>query len=227
MLRDPEAVATHVGALEPLAWLLDAALDGIALTQTGALNRALVRAAVERSPNWWNTERFGPPHREDEVRALCDVHDVARRMRLLRRRGRKLVLTRRGETLRRNPAALLRACVPHLLAAEGFEAAAQELTAAVVLSGDTTDRNLMEVTVHAAIVAEGWHADGAPPRVEDVAAAAGGLIRLTESLGLLEYEYEWDRESMTARRDLTPAPAGREALRLALRLRALGPARLP
>lgn len=214
------------GALEPLCWLLDAVVDGIALTQTGALNRALVRAAVERFPDWWDAELFGPPHREGEVFSLCEVHELARRMRLLRRRGRKLVLTTRGKALRGDRAALLHACAPDLLAADGFEAAAQELAAAVLLSRESVDRGKMDAAVHAAIVADGWTADGEAPRVEDVAGAAAGLIRLTDALGLVDYEYEYDREAGLARRDLTPAPAGREALRLALRSRAVAPARL-
>lgn len=230
LLREPEppsgAAATDEGALEPLAWLLDVAADGLGLTQTRALNRALVRAAVERFPRWWSADLFGPPHREDEVIALCEVHGLARGMRLLRRSGHKLVLTRRGEALRHDPAALLRASALHLLAGNGFEGAVQELAAAVLLGCETVDWSEMDAAVHAAIVADGWNSDGEPPGVRDVAGAAAGLIRVADALGLVHHEYEYDREARIARRDLTPTPAGREALRLALRSRALAPARL-
>jgi hypothetical protein len=57
-------------ALEPALWLLERAHHGIALTQTGALNRALVREAAERCPDWWDADLCGPPNREDEV-AVC------------------------------------------------------------------------------------------------------------------------------------------------------------
>lgn len=223
---EPAAGPPTSDVLEPLSWLLGAAADGIALTQTGALNRALVRSAVERFPDWWRAELFGPPHREDDVFALRELHELARRMRLLRRRGRKLVLTRFGAALREDPAALLRACVEQLLPADSFEGAVQELAAALLASRGTVDRGELEAAVHAAIVADGWHADGEPPDERDVAGAASGLLRLTEALGLVDYDYEWDRESAVARHDLTPAPVGREALRLALRSRALGPAKL-
>jgi hypothetical protein len=228
LLREPKpagAPSPDASAPEPLTWLLDAALDGIALTQTGALNRALVRAAVERFPDWWNAELHGPPHREDDVYSLRELHQLARRLRLLRRRGRKLVLTRRGEMLRRDPAGLFRACASQLIAVEGFDGAAQELAAAVLLSGETVDRDVLESAVHAAIVAEGWNAGGEPPAVYEVAGAAAGLLRLTEALGLIDYDYEYDRESGSARCELTSTAAGREALRLALRLRALRPVR--
>jgi hypothetical protein len=224
LLREPEPAGAP-GAPEPLTWLLDASLDGIALTQTGALNRALVRASVERFPDWWNAELHGPPHREDDVYFLCEVHELARRLRLLRRRGRKLVLTRRGEKLRWDPAALLRASAPQLIAAEGFEAAAQELAAAVLLSRETVDLDVLENDVHAAIVADGWNAGGEPPAIDDVAGAAAGLLRLTEALGLVDYHYDYDRDSGIARRELISTTTGREALRLALRSRAMGPAR--
>ncbi len=230
LLRGPEspggAAAMDREALEPLTWLLDVAAEGLALTQTGALSRALVRAAVERFPEWWsNADLFGPPYREGEVIALCEVHELVRRMRLLRRSGRKLVLTRRGETLRHDPEALLHAGAPHLLAGDGFEGTVQELAAAVLLSHETIDRHEMEAAVHAAIVADGWNTDGEPPWVEDVAGAAAGLIRVTDALGLVRYDHEYDHETGFTRRDLTLMRAGREALRLALRSRALAPAK--
>ncbi len=229
LLREPsqarEAPVIGEAPPAPLIWLLGAGVDGIALTQTGALNRALVRAAVERFPDWWETDLFGPPHREDEVSRLCELDDLARRMRLFRRSGRRLVLTKRGRAAYDEPAALLDEVAPHLLAAEGFGGAVQELAAALLLAGgDTVDCDQMERVVHAAIVAEGWSAAGEPPGVRDVAAAAFDLVRLTDALGLVAYEYEYDRESGSARRDLTVTPAARLALWLALRSRAVGPA---
>jgi hypothetical protein len=61
-------------AMEPLLWLLARLADGVKLTQTGALPRALVREAVERYPDWWDSEMFGPPHREAEVYPLEVLH---------------------------------------------------------------------------------------------------------------------------------------------------------
>lgn len=55
---EPELART---ALAPALWLLDRARDGIALTQTGALNRALVREVVERWPGWWTRGCSGRP----------------------------------------------------------------------------------------------------------------------------------------------------------------------
>lgn len=192
-----------------------------------AIVAPLVRAAVERFPGWWE-ERFGPPNREDEVSRLRGVDDLAHRMRLVRRRGRKLTLTARGRAACEEPAGLLQSLAPGLLPAEGFDAAVQELAAALLLRDQViVDADEMERAVHAAIVAEGWNASGEPPGLWDVAAVAFDLVRVADALGLIEYEYEYDRESGSARRHLTMAPDGREALRLALRARATGPTGWP
>ena len=87
---------TAAAALAPAIWLLERARDGLALTQTGALSRALVREAVERWPDWWDAELFGPPNQEAEIVPLLHLHDLLRRMHLLRRTGRRLVATSRA-----------------------------------------------------------------------------------------------------------------------------------
>jgi hypothetical protein len=96
-------------ATAPARWLLDAAADGgVALTQTNALARAVVREAAERWPGWWNADLFGPPHREADMAVLEALHEGLRRLRLVRRRGRKLHAAVRGRELAEDPTALLR-----------------------------------------------------------------------------------------------------------------------
>ncbi len=217
----PEPPPDADGLLRTLIWLLAQGEEGIGLTQTGALNRALVRASVERFPAWWRME-MGPPHREDEVTGLCEVHDLARRTRLLRRTGRTLATTKRGRSLLRDPVALRAAVAPHLLTPDGFAGAVQELAAAALLDGGpVVDRDEFLARVHAAIVADGWNAAGEPPDVRDVHVYAWNAIRPAEALELLTYEHEYDRETHISRGELTVTPAGREALRLALRARAV------
>jgi hypothetical protein len=209
--------------MEPLAWLLEQTAGGIGLTQTGALNRALVRAFVERFPEAWREGRWGPPHREDEVAWLCELHDLARRMRVLRRSGRSVALTKRGEAMLSDRLALRDAVAPHLIADDGFAGAVQELAAAMLLGGGpAVDRDELVTRVHAAIVAEGWNAAGESPAAHDVSGCAWGLFRPTEALGLLAHDYEYERETQRARDELTLAPGGRETLLLALRARAAG-----
>ena len=206
----------------PLVWLLQQGVSGIELTQTGALNRALVRASVERFPAWWHAEVWGPPHREDEVSPLWEVHDLARRMRLLRKTGRRLALTKRGELLLGDPADLPDAVAPYLIAAEGFACAVQELAVAVLLAAEgSVDYDEMQARLHAAVVADGWNAAGESPDVHEVTAHAWGAIRLAEALELLGYEHEYNRATQSSRSELTLTPLGRELLGLALRSRVL------
>ncbi len=64
--------ADAADAIEPLLWLLEQLAAGVKLTQTGALPRVLVRAAVERYPDWWDTANVGPPTKKPSfTRWLC------------------------------------------------------------------------------------------------------------------------------------------------------------
>lgn len=117
---DPDGARS---ALEPTLWLLEQGNDGIGLTQTGALNRALVREVAERWPSWWEADLFGPPHREDDVTPLWELHQLLRELRLLRRKGRSVLTTKRGRELAGDPPALLEALATELLRGENFYAA--------------------------------------------------------------------------------------------------------
>lgn len=94
-------------AMEPLLWVLERLEGGIDLTQTGAFARSFVREAVERYPDWWRTDLFGPPYREAEIVPLEALHDIVRSLRLARRRGRRLHATKRARELRGRPTVLL------------------------------------------------------------------------------------------------------------------------
>lgn len=94
-------------AVEPLLWLLGRLADGVKLTQTGALPRALVREAVERYPDWWDTEAVGPPYREAEIYPLGVLHTIVDDLKLARRRSGVLKLSPGGRSLHANPSALL------------------------------------------------------------------------------------------------------------------------
>lgn len=212
------ASAAIEDALGPLIWLLGLASDGLDLTQTGALNRALVRAAVARYPQWWH-ELGDMPYREDEVAALCELHSRACRMRLLRRKGRKLFLTARGAALRDDPPALLEVCAANVLSSHPFEAAVQELAAALLIAEPELKWDELDVRVYAAIVDDGWNAAGEPPELGDVRWIIADLAGATRALGFLRLIGRHP-----APRRLVATEAGRLALRLALRALATGPA---
>lgn len=215
---DPDAARA---ALAPALWLLQLGTDGIALTQTGALNRALVRDAAGRWRGWWNAEIHGPPHRETDVSLLHELHHQLRRLRLLRRTGRRLVITARGRELLADPSGLLLAIANDLLASDDFRTACAELAVALLLAGFEADwAEPLAKRVRPAIVAEGWQSDGEPPGVRDVSWTIADFIRPATASGLIETrggDFPFHREP------LVPTRAGRPALIAALRARALAP----
>ena len=104
---NPPSRAESEEAVDPLLWLLEQLGNGVKLTQTGALPRALVRAAVERYPDWWNSS-VGPPYQEAELYQLCVLHDLIDALKLARRQRVTLHLTPKGRALRADPQRLLR-----------------------------------------------------------------------------------------------------------------------
>ncbi|MCU0282246.1 MAG: hypothetical protein MUE66_10670 [Acidimicrobiia bacterium] len=81
--------------LPPLRWLLERLAGGQTLTATGNLNLALVREAAAHF-RWWDDSLVGPPYWEDDVVLLRCIHDLAGRLKALRRSGKGLTLSPRG-----------------------------------------------------------------------------------------------------------------------------------
>jgi hypothetical protein len=211
--------------LHPALWVMDQALTGVALTQTGALNRGLVREIAERWPDWWAADLFGSPNREDDIPLLGELHDLLRRARLLRRTGRRLILTTRGHALAADPPELLRTLARSLLAGDTFDAACGELAVALILNGAVIDYTPhLADRLRPAIVAAGWQAGGEPPNREHVSWTIADLLRPAEALGLLA---PVPGDTRLRSGPLLLADVGRLALTDALRARAVGPANGP
>jgi hypothetical protein len=220
----PLDTAAASAALAPAVWLLMLGASGIALTQTSALNRALVRDAAERWPGWWNADIHGLPHRETDVTLLSELHALLRRLRLLRRRGRRLVTTARGHELRADPPSLMLTIATDLLAGDGFGAACAELAVALLLTGFEADwSEPLAEQVQPAIVADGWQSFGDPPSMHDVSWTIADFIRPATAAGLIERRGDFP----FSRRPIVLSPAGRAALIAALRARAPAPRKSP
>lgn len=80
-------------------WLLTKLSSGEKLTATKALNRALVRAAVDERPSWYKRELFGEPNREFDVPVLEQLHELILWFKLARRYKGTLVLSPAGRKL--------------------------------------------------------------------------------------------------------------------------------
>jgi Plasmid pRiA4b ORF-3-like protein len=187
MPESPQTASSAERATAPARWLLNAAAEGIPLTNTHALARAVVRGAAERWPDWWDAELFGPPNREADLTVLSELHEGLKRLRLVRRRGRRLYSTKRGKELARKPAALLSLLGTDLGRGDAFTDA---MAAAVIdLLETVEDASSDELcrAAHLAVVHEGWHsADGRPPEERDVGWVVGEVLRRGEAYGLFE-----------------------------------------
>jgi hypothetical protein len=207
-------------AVTPALWLLERGSDGIALTQTGALNRALVREAAERFPGWWDGAIYGPPHQEADLVLLEELHHEVRHLRLLRRTGRRLLITSRGRHMLADPPGLLSALARDLLTGADFRAACAELVVALLLAGYQADwSEPLAEAIQPTINAAGWRSNGEPPDVRAIAWTISDFIRPATACGLIEIQ---DR-SPRSREPLAITRAGRPALVAALRSRALAP----
>ena len=183
--------------LEPLLWLLDRGRDdGLQLTQTGALARAIVREAAERFPHWWDAELFGPPHQEAELVLLETLDALAREVGLLRKRKRRLLITARAKAILEEPATLIDAVAPHLYAGSPFEREVAELAGAVLLVKRKLTRDALAETVHDALH-EDWRAEGGPLEERDVERALAPFRHTMLALGALSDQP--DRECLSLR----------------------------
>lgn len=205
--RTPSRDAIETG-FGPLLWLLDQGPDGLPLTQTGALGQGVVREAAARFPGWWDAELFGAPQREAELALLEGLHALARRARLLRRRGRRLLPTRRARAALEDPDALLDAVAPHVIDGDPFEREVAELASAVLVDERRVERAALAAIIHGA-VAGNWRTADGPPTQDDVEVALTPFLHAAIGLGALSDRPDW--------RTLTLAEAGAELLARALR----------
>jgi hypothetical protein len=183
-MSDERVDSTEATALA--RWLLDGGLAGLGLTKTHALQRALVRDAAERWPQWWNHDLFGPPNREAELPVLEVTHVALREMRLLRRQRETLRTTAQGRALLADPDALLEALHDDISLGGDFQAAAWNSIEGVLHEYGPLPDEQLAVIVASLLRNEGWSESGGAPI--DPATLRGELqplLWLAEGYGLL------------------------------------------
>lgn len=188
-----------------LDWLLDEAREGLALTERGALSRALCVEIARRRPQWtWGK----PPRSETDVEHLHSLHGALRGSGLVRRRGHTLRATKRAGRL--SPAARRVQLLEHLLDGDPFYAAVAELTLAA-LAHDVSDTGAL---VAEAIAAEGWRGDDGTLPAHAVPSTMTDVRRVLLAVGVAEGD-------VSSRRECTLTERGRAAVLCALRSQAL------
>jgi len=173
--------------VSPLNWLLERLLGGEALTQTGELNRAFVEEAAAHFP-CWDISRFGLPSAEDELTALRVTHDLAYRMKALRRCGEDLTLSPRGRALLADPEAMWRAAARALLPRHAFRAAVGEVTLALLIVEGRVGDSALGTRAHHGVADQGWRdrRTGKPASMRVVVEARDEVLNLLHALDVLE-----------------------------------------
>jgi hypothetical protein len=211
--------ATATDPLPPLGWLLTQLDDGIALTQTGNLNRTFVQQSADRFG--WDFPR--PPRTEDDLFDLHRLRHFAQDLGLARRSGRMLTLTAKGRRLLADPGGLWRAVAVGLLGDNQFAVFAGELFLALLLDGASVPDTEIKATVGQAVAEEGFRDSrtGGLPDEHDVGWATRQTTNLCRTLGLLVVGGDWRDRSY----GLTST--GQATALAALRARATGPRTIP
>ena len=219
LLRPAGLPAAAADPLPPLRWLLDQLDGGIALTQTGNLNRKFVQQNADRFG--WDFAR--PPSTEDDLYDLHQLRRFAQDLGLARRSGRKLTLTAKGRRLLADPDSLWRAAADGLLGGNGFFVYAGELFLAVLLDADSVPGHEINAAVGQAAAEEGFRDTRSyqPPDEHDISRAVHETSNLCRALGLLAVGGDWRDRSY----GLTGT--GKSTALQALRARATGPRTIP
>lgn len=174
-------------ATAPARWLLEAGVDGIPLTQTHMLARTVVREAAQRWPGWWDAELFGAPHREANLAVLSALREGLRRLKLVRRRGRRLYATPRGRELASDPVALLAVLLTDLGAGDPFTEAVAATVTDMLAAGDHHSHDDLEAAALARVRRGGWRDPaGQPPSERDVSWVVSQVLCRGDAYGLVQ-----------------------------------------
>lgn len=198
-------------ATAPARWLMERGRDGVPLTQTHALARAVVREMVERWPEWWDAELHGPPHREADVRVLELLHGGLRRLGLMRRRGRLLRSTARARNLSEDPAALLAVLASDLGGGDEFTDVVASAVVAALTGGSRAHDDLADAAAARARRDDWRDLDGRAPSARDPGWVVGEVVARGVAYGLIERQAEPDGPRWRSLIALSEAGRGRFA----------------
>lgn len=227
-LRDPEARgAEHrrddlafVGStLEPLTWFLNEVGDAVTMTQAGYLPRALVLAADDRY-DWFDLKPRFSVRSERDLLQLQQLHELARRERLVTLRRQSLSLSARGRPLVDDPARLAEVVLPALIGKPTWEGDTG-LAVATFLSQWPVDEPLEIDDLQRAAgeyLGTHWRVGASPVDSHSVNVAVYDVLRLAGAFG-----WTTPRPRQMWSQSATLNVDGHRAVRTALREAAVAP----
>jgi hypothetical protein len=210
-------VPVEAGAcLMPLRWLLERIGDGVTLTLAGWLPNALV---VEANDTFGWFDLFGVTVRtETDLPELGTLNELARRTRLITRKGRRVSLSAVGRRVLTDPSLLWRIVVAEMFSAGTYEGEGAALAAATLVRANMpVAYPRVEATVGAGLVGRWRTASG-----EALEEWSG--LDPTHEFGLLADVFGWiEQDDDGQNRTWALTAPGRDAALLGLQLQARTP----
>lgn len=167
---------------ESVRLLLDLTADGIRLTPGGRLPRTVVRSMQQHRPHWHLLGR--PAATEDDLPPLGALHDLLRRVGLLRLRHGVLTPTRAAGDDLAVVRRLRTAFSPNTFATE-----ITELTIGVLAAHGPMNSPQLAGRVHQ-LLGHGWQRDGQPVTERDVQFAIAQQSLIMRGLDLID-DADW------------------------------------
>jgi hypothetical protein len=202
-----------------LTWLLGHLVQGILLTEKGNLNQAFVQAAASRF--FWPFER--PPRTEPDIMELHDLRLLAQRLKLARKQGRTMVITKKGRAVLGDPPAWWRMVPVEIFPHNVFGMVCGELFLAQLIDCETLPLKQVMLTVGSCVAEAGYReaGTGEPPGQSSVERTVYETIHTCRSLGLLSAGISYLDD------DIGLTPIGKSVALQALRARATAPGAIP
>ncbi len=198
-LVDPVAVPGDAEkSLGPLRWFLSAAEQEIQLTQKHHLGRAFVQEAAARY-EWWDF--FHRLTTELEVPYLHALHQFARRLKLVRRKGRKLLLAPAGRRCLQDIEILWRTVAHGLLVGDNFEQAVGELLFPLLITKGEMQADEIKARIAPVLAEQGWSTrdewgGSLPIDKRGVASGIWDVTKIAEPLGMMTECGDWQDRSL-------------------------------
>ena len=216
LLRDPPAPPSDLVVAQPLHQLLQLVDEGVTLTERFYLPPGFVRELA--AEHGWGLEGF-PGRGEADEPLVAELHEMARRMKLVRRRKRALHLTTLGRRALEDDDVRWQVACTSWVGGDDFDAHVCELALAVTLTEGlaTASHDDMRHRILGPMTEQGWSfGQGQAVGPQDIGWALGAFWRRGVIHGFTGPRFDG------ALTDL-----GRVAAVTALRARATGPGQSP
>jgi hypothetical protein len=203
----------------PLSWLLGHMAEGIRLTDKRKLDPAFLEEAAPR----FGWELSTPPAEEEQLTDLHILRRMTQTLRLARRSGKQLMLTRKGRALLEDPLTTWRMVPEAFLSGNTFSRLAGELFFAQLIDEESLPLDQVVSTIGQAVEEANYReaGTGLPPARESILRALQAALNQARALGLFAASpsYEERRVGLT--------PVGKATALQALRSWATAPGSVP